>query len=197
MQIVKYEVNKGMLTVGFKEDNFVVYSQIAFYENKTREELLQEAYRQVKHAIEYEKTQDEHSFTTDQEGEEFIPEHPKIKTLQLSVNKSLIQFEKNQENATVELSIRAKDQYGDDIDVNATFNTSLGTIEGNILTIPSVAEYTEVVITAYVDVISDSKIIYVYPYNIEPAEPEPTEMDMIRDYLLDIDFRLVILELGL
>jgi len=24
MQIIKYEVNKGILTVGFKEDNFIV-----------------------------------------------------------------------------------------------------------------------------------------------------------------------------
>ena len=74
MQIIKYEVNDGLLTVGFKEMNFVVYSQIPHYSGLTKQQLLQKAYEQIKQTIDYEKTLQEHSFTTDEIGEEFVPE---------------------------------------------------------------------------------------------------------------------------
>ena len=62
MQIVKYELSSGILTVGFKDDSFVVFSSIPFDEMRTKDELLQEAYRSVKRTIDYERTQTEHSF---------------------------------------------------------------------------------------------------------------------------------------
>lgn len=98
MQIVKYQINKDILTVGFKVDNFIVYSQIAYDENKTKDELLQLAYIQAKTSIEYEKTLDEHSFVTDEEGVVFVPEQPK--PLKLDVDFS-------------SLTGKVLDQYGD------------------------------------------------------------------------------------
>lgn len=86
MQIVEYEINKNILIVGFKVDNFIVYSQIAYDENKTKHELIQLAYEQVKQTIDYEKTLEKHSFITDIEGEEFIPEEPKPKYLEIDFN---------------------------------------------------------------------------------------------------------------
>lgn len=76
LQVVEYKINKNILTVGFKVSNFVVYSEIPYNKNLTENELLQKAYEQCRNAIEYEKTLDEHSFTTDEEGKEFIPDTP-------------------------------------------------------------------------------------------------------------------------
>ena len=98
MQIVKYEINKDILIVGFKVDNFIVYSQIAYDENKTKDELLQLAYIQAKPSIEYEKTLDEHSFVTDEEGEVFVPEQPKPSKLDVDFSS---------------LTGKVLDQYGD------------------------------------------------------------------------------------
>lgn len=83
MQIVKYEINKDILTVGFKVDNFIVYSQIAYDESKSKKELLQLAYIHAKPSIDYEKTLDTHSFVTDEEGVVFVPEQPEPSKLDI------------------------------------------------------------------------------------------------------------------
>ncbi|WP_034438177.1 hypothetical protein [Clostridium ihumii] len=83
MQIVKYDIDDNILTVGFKEDNFVVYSIIEYNKNLSKKELLKQAYMQCKDAIEYERTLEEHLITTDEIGEEFILEDSKAIKLEV------------------------------------------------------------------------------------------------------------------
>lgn len=196
MKVVKYEINKNILTVGFGEDSFAVYTQLAYDNTKTKQELLQKAYEQCKSAIDYEKTQAEHAFEWDgKSGEDFTPAIPKAKTIELSVDKSYVQFEAN-EGGTAEIALftDVKDQYGDNYIGNIEFSTTYGNISENTLIIPSVTEYTEVVIAAEIEGISDTKTIQLFPY-IEPqvVQLEPT----IEDYLLDLDYRISCIELGL
>lgn len=196
MQIIKYEVNRNILTVGFKEDNFVVYSQIAFDSAKTKRELLQKAYVQCKGAIDYEKTQTEHSFTTEVEGEEFIPEQSKATIVKLNSDKNHIQFALNQENEIVNLSVEIKDQYGDDFAGSIAFVTDYGAINNNVLTIPKVTENEVITITANIGDIWDTIKINVYPYT-EPKivnEVVDDETIAIAELIIDFDTRLKILE---
>lgn len=195
MKVVKYEIDKNILTVGFAENDFIVYTQLAYDTTKTKQELLQKAYEQCKSAIDYEKTQVEHSFEWDGVGgEEFVPLSPKAKSIELILDKSFVQFEANQETAEIALSVNVKDQYGEVYDGAVQFATTYGNISENTLIIPSVIEYTEAVITAEIEGISDTKTIQLFPY-VEPQaiQPEPT----VEDYLIDLDYRLSLVELGL
>lgn len=195
MKVVKYETDKNVLTVGFAEDNFIVYTQLAYDNTKTKQELLQKAYEQCKSAIDYEKTQEEHAFEWDGiGGEKFIPESPNAKIVELIADRYFHQFEIGQETAEIVLSVEVQDQYGDNYIGNIELSTTYGNISGNTLIIPSVAEYTEVVITAEIEGISDTKTIQLFPY-VEPQviQPEPT----VEDYLIDLDYRVSLLELGL
>ena len=84
MKVVKYEIDKNILTVGFAENDFIVYTQLAYNATKTKQELLQKAYEQCKSAIDYEKTQEEHAFEWDGKGgEDFTPALPKAKSIEL------------------------------------------------------------------------------------------------------------------
>ena len=196
MQIVKYEIIDNILTVGFKEDNFVVYSSIAYDESKNKNELLQQAYKQIKHTIDYERTLDKHSFTTEEEGEVFVPEAPRANEIKLSVDTYHIQFEELQETANVILLTEIKDQYGDDYTGNINFTTTYGTIEDNILTVPKVTEYTEVIVSAEINGITDTITIQVYPY----AKPQivdefiDEEKIAIAEAIIDLDARISTIE---
>lgn len=194
MKIVKYEIDKNILTVGFAENDFIVYTQLAYNATKTKQELIQKAYEQCKSAIDYEKTQMEHAFEWDGKGgEDFTPALPKAKSIELILDKSYVQFEANQETAEIALSADVKDQYGDNYIGNIEFLTTYGNISENTLIVPSITEYTEVIITAKIEDISDTKTIQLFPY-IEPQviQLEPT----IEDYLLDLDYRISCIELG-
>ncbi|MGO5076203.1 hypothetical protein ACTQ4K_20305, partial [Clostridium sporogenes] len=107
MQIVKYSIDDNILTVGFKEDNFVVYSSISYDNTLFKNELLQKAYLQIKDVIEYEKTLDQHSFITEETGEEFIPEQSKLNKLEVDFNK---------------LQGKVIDQYGNVISTDVIFS---------------------------------------------------------------------------
>lgn len=119
MQIVKYSLANNVLTVGFKEDNFLVFSVVPYTKNKTRDELLQEAYRNVKHTIDYEKTLNTHSFITEEMGEEFTPSVPKPIKLNIDFDN---------------LKGKVLDQYGDVFSTNIEFSiegTSKAKIQNN------------------------------------------------------------------
>jgi len=190
LKVVKYEVNKHILTVGFNVADFVVYTDIYYDENKTKQELLQQAYEQCRKSIEYEKTQEEPSILWDgEEGEVFVPEDPKVSMVKLCTNKDQIIFGEDQESEIVELYTITKDQYGDDINIDVSYTTTFGTIENNILTIPKVTEFSELSITANTGEISDSKTIYLYPY-VEPIPPEPSEIDVLNKRL-DIQDKVI------
>ena len=194
MKVVKYEIDKDILTVGFAESNFIVYTQLANDTTLTKQELLQKAYEQCKSAIDYEKTQEEHAFEWDGVGgEEFVPESPNAKIVELIADRYFHQFEIGQETVEIALSADVKDQYDETYDGAVQFATTYGNISENTLIIPSVTEHTEVVITAEIEGISDTKTIQLFPY-IEPQviQPEPT----VEDYLLDLDYRISCIELG-
>lgn len=183
LQIIDYQETEATVLVGFKKHNFAVYGQIGKIEGFTKEQHLQKLYEQCKSAIDYETERynqgKPNSIVTDLEGEEFIPELPKIKTLQLTVDKSHIQFEEGQENEVVQLSTITKDQYGEDFDIDVIYSSNIGIIQNNTLTIPNFSEVTEVVVTTAVGDINHSKILYVFPY-LEPTPPEPSEMDLLK-----------------
>lgn len=194
MKVVKYEIDKNILTVGFAESNFIVYTQLANDTTLTKQELLQKAYEQCKSAIDYEKTQEEHAFEWDGVGgEEFVPESPNAKIVELIADRYFHQFEIGQETVEIALSADVKDQYDETYDGAVQFATTYGNISENTLIIPSVTEHTEVVITAEIEGISDTKTIQLFPY-IEPQviQPEPT----VEDYLLDLDYRISCIKLG-
>lgn len=164
MQIVEYEVNKSVLLVGFKKDNFIVYSQIPYDETKSKDELLQLAYIQAKSSIDYESSLDEHSFVTDKEGYEFTPDDPIVCSVDLSVDNVQFQFEEGQEFENIQLYVSVKDQYGNDIASDVELITSLGEINGDILTIMKVNEHLEVTISAYVEDLVNTLTIHIQPY---------------------------------
>lgn len=136
MQIVKYEINKDILTVGFKVDDFIVYSQIAYDNDKSKNELLQSAYEECKKAIDYEKTLSQHSFITDKEGEEFTPEEAKPAKLIVDFNN---------------LTGKVLDQYGDIYSEEVEFSiedTDKARIEDNEVVEEEVEETTEYYVVA-------------------------------------------------
>lgn len=183
IQIISYEVEKGILIVGFKVDDFVVYSSIGYDSKKTKQQLLQLAYEQIKQTIDYEKTLNEPSITSDKVGEEFIPNEPELRLLRLLVDNDYIQFEEGQENAMLSLSIISKDQYNEDIEVDIEITTTLGTIKDNILTIPTVEEFAEATIIASVGDITCDKVIEVCPY-VDTLDKRIVDVERILDILL-------------
>lgn len=150
MQIVKYEVNKDILTVGFKEDNFAVYAQVGFDENKTKDELLQLAYIQAKPSIDYEKTLNEHSFVTDEVGEVFIPEQPMPSKLDVNFDS---------------LEGKVIDQYGDIFygEVDFYIESGVARIEDGVVVEDIVEEDTDYTIYAKYNDLEVFETRTIYP----------------------------------
>jgi len=201
MKIVKYEIDKNILTVGFGEDNFIVYVQIANDDAKAKQDLLQKAYEQCKPAIDYEKTQEEHAFTWDGIiGEDFVPAPPEARSIALVCDRQYIQFEVEPEAAIVILDAQAADQYGEPYAGAVLYSTDYGTVAGNMLTIPKVTEQREITITANIDSTTDTKKIWAYPY-IEPRivddDPVDEEKVAIAEAIIDLHARVSALEGGI
>ncbi|AVP61684.1 hypothetical protein C7M79_13685 [Clostridium botulinum] len=183
MQIVKYLIDNTVLTVGFKEDNFVVYSVIPYDITLTKQQLLQKAYEQVKLTIEYEKTLEEHSFTTEETGEEFIPEQSKLNKLEVNFNK---------------LHGKIIDQYNNVISTNVIFSiegTNKARIENNKIVEDEVEKDTEYYIIArYKDLEKKQKrIIYCTKIVEEKIDPEKVA---IAEAIVDLNNRLQKIEGG-
>ena len=174
MQIVKYEINKNILTVGFKEDNFVVYAQVGFDENKTKDELVQLAYIQAKPSIKYEKTLNEHSFITDEVGEVFIPELPKPTNLDVNFDS---------------LTGKVLDQYGNvfDGEVIFTIDSDVARIEDGTIVEDEVEEDTEYkIIASYNDlIVQENRIIHPFtPNETDILKYEIEELRQVIDVLV-------------
>jgi len=183
MQIVEYLIDNTVLTVGFKEDNFVVYSVIAYDITLTKQQLLQKAYEQVKLTIEYEKTLEEHSFITEKTGEEFIPEQSKLNKLEVDFNK---------------LQGKVIDQYGNIISTDVIFSiegTNKARIENNKIVEDEVEKDTEYYIIArYKDLEKKQKrIIYCTKIVEEKIDPEKVA---IAEAIVDLNNRLQKIEGG-
>jgi hypothetical protein len=188
VKIIKYEINKNILTVGFNEDNFVVYSSIAYDPNKTKQELLQQAYIQCKDAIEYEKTQDEPSILWNSGGdeeyeeyEEFTPEEPKA-------NKLVVDFN----NLTGEVL----DQYCELYSTEVTFyieGTDKAKIENNTVVESEVETDTEYFIAAkYNELVEKQKRIIYAPIIVD--EPVDDEKIAMAEAIVDLNNRIQKLE---
>lgn len=192
MQIVKYEVLRGILTVGFRVDNFVVFSSIPHDDSKTKGELLQEAYKCVKKTIDYERTQTEHSFVTDGEGEVFIPDAPIVSKIVIEGDR-VVQFsDAETESKTVELTAIAFDQYGAPISTAFDWQGA----DGGVLTVNNADDTYDVAVSG--GGVSESVTVRVYGYK-EPIYIKPIE-DEIADYVaysVDLDLKVTMLELGL
>ena len=196
---MKYEIDKNILTVGFAENDFIVYTQLAYDNTKTKQELLQKAYEQCKSAIDYEKTQEEHAFEWDGVGgEEFVPEPHNAKIVELIADRYSHQFELGQETVEIVLSVEVQDQYGEAYDGAVQFATTLGSVAGNILTIPKVDVFTKVEVTASSGGVEDTKELFIYPY-VEPQivdERVDEEITAMAEAIIDLDSRLSALEGG-
>lgn len=195
IQVINYRETDNSITTGFKKYNFVVYGEIGIIEGFTKEQYLQKLYEQCKSSIDYETERynqgSPNSIVTDLEGEEFIPEEPKLRILKLLLGKEYVEFEEGEESIDVHLSIITKDQYNEDIEVEVNITSSLGEIEDNVLIVPQASEYTEIEIMAKANGISDIKTIGVYPY----VEPEPSRMELLQNEVEGLKIGKVMLEL--
>ncbi|WP_010295843.1 hypothetical protein [Clostridium senegalense] len=196
MQVVKYGIDDNVLTVGFKEDNFVVYSVIKYDKALSKNQLLQRAYMQCKDAIEYERTLEEHLITTEGTGEEFIPEIPICNKINLSLDKKHIEFKENQESETIEINVVATDQYGDNFYKENKLTTTYGSIENNILTIPKVDEDIEITVQAECEGLTTKEKIQVYSYKESVVKDEPIDEEKIAmaEAIIDLNSEITMLK---
>lgn len=186
MQIIKYEANKNILTVGFKdidtsENNFVVYTQIPVDSTKAKQELLQRAYKQCKNSIDYEKTQTEHNLTTDETGDEFTPEVSKLTKLQ-------IDFEN--------LKGVALDQYGDIVSTEIVFTvegTDKAVIKDGKIVEQLVAADTEYNIVATYESLAEKQKKVIYAPKVIPTQVSETDKQ-VANFILDTTNRLDTIE---
>lgn len=177
MKIVKYEIDNNILLVGFRVDNFIIYSQVSYDKNKTKDELLQQAYIQAKPSIDYERTLDTHSFITDKEGESFTPELPKPSTLDVDF---------------ITLTGKVLDQYGGVYSTDVEFGiegTDKVTIEENKLVEETVEEDTEYFIVARYGTIEESHrgIIHA-PIRDRVLELE-TQLFSVQNYIVEKEYQ--------
>ena len=191
MQIVKYEIIKKILIIGFKESNFVVYSQIVYDTLLTKEELLQNAYIQCKNAIEYEKTQVDHSFVTDEIGEEFAPDIPKTAKVvfdNIGIRNYFSCLQTG--DLTQQFIAKAYDQYGDIINKDIVFtldNTPVNVaLSDGLLTIGQVDNDYDLILTANCEGVTLTLPIYIRKY-VEPViDNTLSQIDEIEATLTDL-----------
>ncbi|ASN72267.1 hypothetical protein 10S12_5 [uncultured Caudovirales phage] len=185
MQIIEYKIEGNILTVGFKEDNFVVYSQIAHDNEKSKQELLQKAYEQCKSSIDYEKTLEEHSITTDKEGEEFIPQGPYASKLEIDFNS---------------LTGKVLDQYNDLYSPDIIFcieGTDKAKIRDNIIIEESTEQDVEYYVVAkYMDLEERQKRIIYAPRPQEPNKIEELEKEIceLQSYIIEKEYKKLLQE---
>ncbi|WP_034440073.1 hypothetical protein, partial [Clostridium ihumii] len=177
----KYDIDDSILTVGFKEDNFVVYSIIEYNTNLSKHELLKQAYVQCRDAIEYEKTLSEHLITTDEIGEEFILEDSKPIKLEVDFNS---------------LKGKVLDQYGSIISENIIFSvegSDKAKIENNKIIEESVLIDTDYFIVAkYGDLIEKQQYTIYAPKVIKESVDE--EKVAMAEAIVDLNSQIEMLK---
>lgn len=189
MQIIKYEINKNILTVGFKQDTFVVYSQIVYDSTKTEPELLQIAYIQCKDAIDYEATQADHSIITDETGDEFVPEISKPITI--IIDKGINYFSCLQTgNLTQQFVAKVYDQYGNSINNAIVFTldtTPLNvTLNNGLLSIGQLDNDYDLILIVNCDGIIDTLPIYLKKY-IVTVMPVKTDLEIAQNNIASLN----------
>jgi len=178
MQVVKYQIIKNILIVGFKINNFVVYSQIPY--NNTKQYMLQKAYEQVKNTIDYENTLTEHSFTTDEIGEEFIPEIPTAS--KIIIDNAINYFSCLQVGSlTRRFTAKVYDQYGNLIAGTVVFTLNVTplniTLLDGLLTVGQADSDYDLALTASCGNATDTLQVYIKKY-VEPIIPPKTIVEV-------------------
>lgn len=181
MQIIKYELNNNILAVGFKEDNFVVYVDIAYDSSLSKQELLQRAYIQVKSIIEYEKTQVEHSIIMVETGEGFIPETPKPTRL-------IIDF--------CRLKGKTLDQYGEVYSTDTAFSVEVTdkAIIQNEQIIEQEVSVDTYIVAKYNDLVEKQKRTIYTPKTAK--EPVNNNLADVYEAIIGLDNRISKIEEG-
>ncbi|MBC8590600.1 hypothetical protein [Wansuia hejianensis] len=173
IQVIDYKEVDNIISAGFKKHNFVVYGQIGNIEGFTKKQYLQALYEQCKAAIDYETDRFNQGLpnhlVSKEEGETFIPDHPKPTTLRIDFDN---------------LSGVVLDQYGDVYSTNVEFTiegTNRVRIEGNRVIEDEVEESEEYQIVAkYSDLVETQSrtVNVIYPDNIESLEQSIAELTL-------------------
>lgn len=178
IRVVKYEVTCNTLQVGFNVRHFVVYAEVYNDPDKTKEQLIQQAFEQCKQSIDYEKTQEFPSLPwIDEDGDEFIPGDPLPTSLVVNFNN---------------LSGTVLDQYRDIYSTDIEFyieGTDKAVIESNTVIEYEVEEDTEYIIVAKFEGLTKEQKRIIYARNT-------IELDSIRKQLLEVQQYIVDEEAG-
>lgn len=190
--VVKFERKENEIEIGFRQGIAVVYASVS--SNLKNDEAKQKAYEQVKTALKYEQTRETPSFTVpdeeDEDGnviefEKFIPADPTVKEITIHGD-SYVSFEDDSPSKTIELSASAIDQYSDPIEMPYEW---IGANNG-VLKVDNVDGTYGVSIMAGGITASINVVVHAY------RAPEPSEVDLLAEYVVDVDFRVAMLELG-
>lgn len=147
LNVVKYTVDENNIRSGFLKHNFIVYEMIAVSKTTrfNKQDTLQKIYVQCKEVIDYETERYLNvksvsiEANNDTEGDAFILEAPKAKTLEITLDSEVVVFELSQSEASVQISSVVKDQYNEVFVVPVDLSTTYGEIIYNTPTVPRVA----------------------------------------------------------
>lgn len=185
IEIVKFNRKDNGIEIGYRKGIAVVYTLVS--RELSDDEAKQKGYEKIWRTLEYEQMQEKPSFTVggnaDDEGnvieyEEFTPATPKTTKVVVDGLTS-ITFDDVAETKIVEYKATAYDQYGEkvkDKTVEQSFNNE---------------DYTQKV-KVNIGEIEEVLNVRVYAYQ----EPQPSEVELMTDYVMDVDFRVAMLELG-
>lgn len=167
IEIVKFD----QPLIGYRQNNAVVYASVPT--DLSDMEAKQYGYEQVKSALDYEQTQDRPSIDgSDMDAiDSFIPDSPKVKSLKIIGDNSVLFSEGEMERALF-FTVEAMDQYGKPISKDWQWTSAVG----GELTVTPIDE--NITVTASADGVTARVDIGVYPY----VSPIPTvdEMEVLK-----------------
>lgn len=185
IEIVSFKRKNKQVEIGYRKGNAVVYAAISGVLSDA--EAKQKGYEQIWRALEYEQTLDKPSFTVgdnvDDDGnvieyEKFTPEDSKVVKISID-GPSSVYFGDESEDKIVDYEATAYDQYGEKVEtksIEQTFNNK---------------DYTQD-IKFRIGEVEEVLSVSVFAYR----KPEPSEVELMSEYVMDVDFRVALLELG-
>lgn len=186
IEIIKFERSKNDILIGYRENNRVVYSSVPA--NLSDEQAKQKGYEQVRDALIYENTLEVPSIdgTKLKAIETFEPQIPIPIKISIQGEKKFV-FVDDSHSVDLNYVVIVHDQYGDIYSEHVKTETILN------------ESYTHEV-SATVDDIVKTLRVEVAKY----IKPQPSEIDLLKvenenlsNYLLEVDYRLILVELGL
>ena len=179
VDIVHYEQRMHDKLIGYRQNNAVVYASVPSNLDDTR--AKQVGYEQVRTALAYEQALDKPSIdgSAMEPIEVFTPAEPV--TTRVKINgPSIVAFDDESADKTITYMTIAYDQYGDEVS-SQTIEQPFNNTDSNET------------VTATIDGVSTTLNVIVQAYR----EMEPSEIDILTNYVLDVDMRLVMVEMGL